>query len=253
MHETTTARLASSAEAAAAVSTASSSQSSTGVSVSWLYHGLSAAAAKQAHSTMSPLLAALLRQNPTQWAAAGDALAQTSRAAMAQQRRHFSLGKWMPSLRPIFSHSSAAASSSRGFLFNASPASAHYTAAFSKVWAEAGRFAMKGGEAAMAISSTTTTTAAAAVSRVAASAAANPVRVVSMSMSWVGVAANCLPRAPAALFLLSHHAQNAAVARRLPNLSGVAVLLLIGGEGGTGKEGAGEGRVGVVLWRPIPH
>ena len=40
---------------------------------------------------LSPLLAALLRQNPAQWAAAGEALAATARGATRDAQRHFSL------------------------------------------------------------------------------------------------------------------------------------------------------------------
>jgi hypothetical protein len=179
-------RLARSAEAAAAAAAATPS----GAGVSWMRLGLPDAAAKQVEGAMSPLLAALLRQNPTQWAAAGDALAHTARAAMARQQRHFSLGKWLRS---------------------SSPASAQSTAAFSKVWAEAGRFAYSGAAAVRVTAATTAATATA--SRVAAMVVAT------------------MPRAPSALFLLGHHAQNTAVARRLPNLSGVMVLMVIGRAG----------------------
>ena len=38
-------------------------------------------------------------------------------------------------------------------------------------------------------------------------------------------------RAPSALFVLGHHARDAVLARRLPNFSGVLVMLLVGGRG----------------------
>jgi hypothetical protein len=80
---------------------------------------------------------------------------------------------------------------------------------YSKVWAEAGRFA--GGGAAR--------TAGAGARRSVSTAAAvvlSPIAFLHANM-----------RAPAALFLLGA-AQNTAVAQRLPNFSGVLVLMLVG-------------------------
>ena len=135
---------------------------------------------------MSPLLAALLRQHPAQWAAAGDALAAVARRAAARS--------FLPRLDP---HARARA---------------HTTAGFGEVWAVAARVAASGVFSSAGGSS-------AAVARVSA----GPARFAA------AVFANL--RAPSALFVLGHHARDAVLARRLPNFSGVLVMLLVGGRG----------------------
>ena len=80
---------------------------------------------------------------------------------------------------------------------------------YSKVWAEAGRFAGSGAARTAGAGAHTVSTAAAVVLR--------PIAFLHANM-----------RAPAALFLLGP-AQNTAAARRLPNFSGVLVLMLVGG------------------------
>ena len=135
---------------------------------------------------MSPLLAALLRQHPAQWAAAGDALAAVARRAAARS--------FLPRLDP---HARARART---------------TAGFGEVWAVAARVAASGVFSSAGGSS-------AAVARVSA----GPARFAA------AVFANL--RAPSALFVLGHHARDAVLARRLPNFSGVLVMLLVGGRG----------------------